>query len=63
MYQLSIPHSHNLHSTNIEKLREVYSLERRAFKNTATENVIYITTNIIGNRYYSKQITWKFKSA
>jgi hypothetical protein len=37
---VAIPNSHNLHSTITEKLKK-YRLERRAYKNTATEHRLY----------------------
>jgi hypothetical protein len=60
---VSIPNSHNLHSTITEKLHKVNSFERRVFKNAKTEKGLYINTSIIGNRYYFKQITCNFKTA
>ena len=41
---------------------EVYRLERRDYKNMATENGLYDTISTIHNEYYSKQITRKFKT-
>jgi len=41
---------------------EVYTLERRDYKNMATVNGLCDTTSIIHNEYYSKQITQKFKT-
>jgi hypothetical protein len=38
---VSIPNSHNLHSTITEKLHKVNSFERRAFKNAKTEYGLY----------------------
>jgi len=42
---------------------EVYRLERGAYKNMATENVVHNTTCTVHNRYYSRRITRRLKIA
>jgi hypothetical protein len=62
LIDVAIPNTRSFHSSLTKKLQK-YRLERRAYKNMATENGLYNTSSIIHNRYYSKQITWKFKTA
>jgi hypothetical protein len=40
--------------------QEVHRLERRAYQNTATENVLNNTNTNVHNDYYSRQITRVF---
>jgi hypothetical protein len=54
--------SYNLHNTIIERLQKINRLERRAYKNMATENGLYNTTSTV-QVHFSKQITQKFKTA
>ena len=61
---VAIPTSHNLHSTITERVQKcVYSLERGASKDMATESGLYNTTSAIHSGYHSKQITQQFQRA
>ena len=59
----AIPNSHNLHITITEKLQQYTDLKEWACKNMATDNSLNNTTSTICNRYYSEQITQKYKAA
>jgi hypothetical protein len=59
---VAFPNSYILHNNIIERLQKINRLERKVYKNMATENGLYNTTSAV-QVHFCKQIKQKFKTA